>query len=216
MRWFKTVLAGILIGSAIVFVISLQADSHKGKIAEGPSKINPLIPGESIPDVEFRDSQGNKVSLSTFVNKQPVILIFYRGGWCPYCSTQLGKLQTIEAKLVKMGYKLLAVSPDNPERIEKDIKENGYDYTLLSDSSMEGAKKFGVAYRTEKKTPKKDKRSGSDTNATSGKSRRLLPVPSVYIINKEGKIIFNYTNIDYKIRLNPEILLTAAKELRSE
>ena len=86
--------------------------------------ISPLLTGENIPQVKLPDAHGQPFDLSAAVAAKPTILIFYRGGWCPFCSKQLAGLQEIEGDLVKMGYQLLAISTDSPDNLQQVGREN--------------------------------------------------------------------------------------------
>lgn len=125
----------------------------------------------------------------------------------------MGQLQQIEQDLVDLGYQILAVSPDTPSKLSawaQKAENEGYRYTLLSDSSAEGAKGFGIAFRVSDKTYKAYKdRFNLDLEEQSGQKHRVLPVPAVFLI-KDGTILFEYVNPDYRVRLHPDILLAAA------
>ncbi len=142
---------------------------------------------------------------------KPTVLIFYRGGWCPYCNTQLAGLREIETQVVQLGYQIIAVSPDRPEKLRESLQKHNMNYLLLSDSKMDAATAFGIAYEVDDETSQKYSQYGIDLENVSGEKHHLLPVPSVFIISKDGKIKFHYVNPDYKIRIDPELLLTAAR-----
>lgn len=173
-----------------------------------PEDIAPLLNGEAIPDVMLKDASGKEVDLNTIVSEKPTILIFYRGGWCPYCSRQLAGLQKITPELEKTGYQLVAISTDTPEGLIHSATEEQLSYTLLSDADLKAAKLFGLAYKAPKgyweMLPKTT--GGKDTDL-------LLPVPSVFILDKKGVIQFEYINPDFKQRLNPDLLKVVAKEI---
>jgi peroxiredoxin len=173
--------------------------------------IKPLLIGASVPDVTLRTAKGESFDLKAAVAKKPTILIFYRGGWCPYCNLHLGQLQTAEADLLNLGYQILAISPDRPARLRESENTEKLTYTLLSDASMTAAKAFGIAFRVDDATLEKYKGYGIDLEAASGETHHLLPVPAMFIAGTDGVISFAYVNPDYKVRLAPEVLLAAAK-----
>ena len=142
------------------------------------------------------------------------MLIFYRGGWCPYCTAHLGQLQTIDADLRKLGYRILAISPDRPSVLNKLPDDAEITYTLLSDNQMRAAQAFGVAFRVDDETVTRYKGFGIDLEEASGHDHHLLPVPAVFIIGTDGVIRFSYANSDYKVRLEPKRVLEAAKAAR--
>jgi peroxiredoxin len=123
----------------------------------------------------------------------------------------LGELIRIEPQLLKLGYQIIAVSADSPENLRQSKKKHQPNYLLLSDNSMQGAKSLGIAWQVTEQTYEKYKGFGIDLEQAAGKTHHLLPVPTAYIINTEGIIKFAYTNPDHRIRINPDVLLAAAK-----
>jgi peroxiredoxin len=140
-----------------------------------------------------------------------LVLIFYRGGWCPFCNKHLGQLQQAEPQLRELGYRIVAVSPDRPEKLKESTDKGGLSYTLLSDSSMVAAQAFGIAFEVDAPMLEKLASYNIDIEADSGETHHLLPVPAVFIVGKDGVIDFSYANPDYKTRLASEVLLAAAK-----
>ncbi|OIQ21837.1 MAG: hypothetical protein BM557_02700 [Flavobacterium sp. MedPE-SWcel] len=176
-----------------------------------PQDISPLLVGENMPQLQLTDANGKAFNLNANVAKKPTIVIFYRGGWCPYCSRQLSGLQDIEEELTKMGYQLLAISTDSPENLKNTETKEKLNYTLLSDADLNAAKKFGIAFRAPKNY---DSFLG---DASGGKNiHNLLPVPAVYILNKKGNIRFEYINPNISQRLNEGLLKAAAAALYKE
>jgi peroxiredoxin len=195
-----------------------STDSHSRQMAEGSAtvptsaeQIQPLTEGSMVPPLTLEDSSGQPLDLRQAVRKQPAVLIFYRGGWCPYCNTHLGQLQGIESRLGDLGYQVLAISPDRPEHLAESEEKQDLDYSLLSDSKMRAAKAFGVAFRVDDETIAKYKDYGIDLEAASGESHHLLPVPSVFIVGTDGVVRFAHADPNYKVRIEPETLVTAAR-----
>lgn len=123
----------------------------------------------------------------------------------------MGQLQEIESQLVELGYKVAAVSPDQPRKIGEKLEEKDISYLLLSDSQLEGARSFGLVYKLDDKTLAEYDEYGIDLKEASGEDHNMLPVPAVYIIDKKGIIRFSYVNPNYKVRLDPDVLLCAAR-----
>ncbi|MEH0157488.1 peroxiredoxin-like family protein [Limibacter armeniacum] len=175
--------------------------------------ISPLLIGESVPEVALTNTNGNKVTLKEVLKQKPTVLVFYRGGWCPYCNRQLSGLGAIADQLVAKGFQIVAVSPDTPENLQATIDKNELNYTLLSDSKMEAARQFGISFKVSQQTLTKYKDYGINLTTASGESHNELPVPSVFIVDKEGKIHFEYINPDYSKRISSELLLAATEGL---
>lgn len=173
--------------------------------------ICPLLVGASVPELELKTVEGGPFDLNKAIKEKPTIIIFYRGGWCPYCNMHLGQLQKIESQLIQSGYQIIAISPDRPEKLHNSIEKNKLNYLLLSDSKMTAARAFGISFRVDDKTIVKYKGYGIDLEEASGEPHLLLPVPSVFVVGQDGVIKFSYVNPNYKVRIDPDLLLAAAK-----
>jgi peroxiredoxin len=176
-----------------------------------PEDVSPLLIGENIPAIHALDAMGNDFDLNAAIARQPTLLIFYRGGWCPYCNKQLSGLQEIENELKKIGYQTIAISTDSPDNLKVSVTKNKLDYTLLSDADLNISKQFGLAYKAPVAYDKLLPTSSGGKNI-----EKLLPVPSVFIISKKGNIRFEYINIDFKQRINPDLLKAVAQAVYSE
>ena len=172
---------------------------------------HPLAIGQEIPDLTLKGVSGESVSLRAAAKEQPLVLIFYRGSWCPYCSRHLMQLQELDPKLRELGYRIVAVSPDLPMNLQTSIDKGELTYTLLSDSNMDAAKAFGLAFTVDDATLKKYAEYGINLETASGEKHHMLPVPAVFLVGKDVVIDFVYANPDYKTRIDPDVLLAAAK-----
>lgn len=171
-----------------------------------------LTVGDTIPDVVLRTDKDAEFKLRDAVKDKPAVIIFYRGGWCPYCSLHLGALAKIEKDLTAAGFQLLAISTDQPSKLREKPEYQAFAYTLLSDSPMTAAKAFGIAFQVPDNIVHRYKTAFNlDLEAESGQVHHLLPHPAVYIADKAGVIRFAHVNEDYKVRLEPEKVLEAAK-----
>ena len=177
------------------------------------TKVQPLSAGEEAPTATLRGPQGEEIDLATKYARKPTVLIFYRGGWCPYCNTHLGQIATAEPELLRMGYQVLAISPDRPEELARTLDKQELTYELLSDSDVELARSFGLAFRVDDPTVEKYRGFGIDLEQASGRDHHMLPVPAVYIVDTAGVIRFAHWDADYKQRLGPEVLLERAEAI---
>ncbi len=173
--------------------------------------ISPLLAGEQIPLLKLPDLTGQLFDLNRSVAEKPTILIFYRGGWCPYCSKQLAGLQDIEGDITSLGYQIIAISTDSPENLSKSKLQGKLSYTLLSDADLNAAKRFGIAFKSPMAYDKFLPETSGGKNVD-----KLLPVPSVFILNKKGNILFEYINPNITQRLSAPLLKAAAAALRDE
>lgn len=176
-----------------------------GQIADEAHNISPLLIGEEIPKQNLITLEGEISSEELFSNK--TVLIVYRGGWCPYCNTQLMEMQDIESQIIDLGYKVVAVSPDGVDFLKQTVTEDELNYTLLSDSSGKFMESLGLLFKAPEKYQKMLAKYSEDGN--SG----FLPVPAVYVVDKKGVIDFMYVSPNYKKRLSGSLLLAALKTI---
>lgn len=185
------------------------------EIALKPEQIKPLLNGQSVPaGIQVQDSTGATVDLSALLTQQKTILVFYRGGWCPYCNTQLAGLRDITPQLQKLGYRILAISPELPAasaKSEQMTKDAALNYQLLSDAKLQALPGFGIAYYMDAATEKTYKNTYGIKLTYDETGQAVLPAPAVFIISKTGEIQFSYVHINYKTRLQPRLLLLAAE-----
>ncbi|MDX5406526.1 MAG: AhpC/TSA family protein [Chromatiaceae bacterium] len=198
--------------AAILFSVKLFAANG---IAAAPEQVTPLLNGLTIPAVSLTTADNKAVALTELVQQKPSVLVFYRGGWCPYCNAQLAALRDITPQLTKLGYQIIAITPDSVASINKSLEDTGgnkLNYTLLSDANFAASSAFGLAYYLDDKTAAAYKgKLGSLITTEAGTEKVVLPVPAVYILNTNGEALFSYVHINYKTRLHSELLLKAAE-----
>lgn len=123
----------------------------------------------------------------------------------------MGQLRKIEEPLEKLGYQVVALAPDLPEKLAESRGKHEFGYQLLSDAKMSAARAFGIAFALDEETVKLYKGYGIDLTAASGETHQELPVPAVFLIGTDGVIDFQYINPDYRVRLSAEVVLAAAE-----
>ncbi|WP_158220742.1 peroxiredoxin family protein [Paraferrimonas haliotis] len=191
--------------------LGLLALSHT--VAATPFKsdandVTPLQTGQSIPSVTVTTMAGDDVALTDVVAKSPTVLVFYRGGWCPFCNQQLASLNEVLGQIRANGYQVLAISPDTPERLAKTKTSEEIDYTLLSDSSLNAISGFKLGFFLDDKTAKRYRdRMGQVFVTAEGTNKIVLPVPAVYVIQTDGSISYSYYNPNYRERMDTSELL---------
>lgn len=184
----------LIISVLLVCFLSLHSYSQEGQLPTG------LKTGIEAPLFEATDSGGNSVALSELLKKGPVVLVFYRGLWCPYCNKYLSLLQDSLLILQKKGANVVAVSPEVPENTIETVKKTKASFPVVSDKGMNIMKMYKVNYAVDAKTLKVYSRFGIDFNKANGENGANLPVPATYVIGKDGKIKHVFFNPDIKQR----------------
>ncbi|MDE3145005.1 MAG: AhpC/TSA family protein, partial [Bacteroidota bacterium] len=146
------------------------------------------------------DQNGKNILLKDELKKGTVVIVFYRGQWCPYCNRQLKKLEDSLSFIKSKGATLLAITPEKPENILKTIEKTKASYSVLFDDGLKIMKQYDVAFTVDDNTLEKYKKWGIDLKVANGTNGNVLPVPAVYIINKQGIIIYKHFDPDYKQR----------------
>jgi peroxiredoxin len=155
------------------------------------------------PDFRANDQNGVEVRLKNIIKDSLVVLVFYRGQWCPYCSKHLKKLEDSLLQIREKGARLIAISPEKPANIDKTVKKTSASYSILYDKDMKIMKAFDVAFEVDEKTVSRYKNANIDLLEANGqKDKAYLPVPALYIINKEGTIRYRFFEPDYKKRVS--------------
>lgn len=181
---------------------------------EDESAIKPLPVGSSMPRGSVvQTMEGKSFDLNAAVKSKPTILIFYRGGWCPYCNAHLRELQGSAEALQKMGYQILAVSTDTPAELRKFNSERQFTYTLLSDTRLDVAGKFGIRYKITQAYLDHVK-TLPDGRATDmqAKTGGYLLAPGAFVMDTKGVVRFSYVNNNYSVRITQDKLLAAARD----
>ena len=190
--------------------------AHAAEPAPAAKAAKQIQVGDTLPAATLRTVEDQKVGLRELVAEKPTVLIFYRGGWCPYCVRHLGALGEISPKIIESGFQILAVSPDQPSKLRAKPAMAELSYTLLSDSSAEAIRALGIAFRVPDELVAKYKADyGIDLEADSGQTHHLLPHPAVFVVNRAGVVRFAHVNPDYRVRLDPEHILSALEEAKN-
>ncbi|MEO6537955.1 MAG: peroxiredoxin-like family protein [Ferruginibacter sp.] len=180
----------ILIAMVLVQVVSATAQHE-------PKGLNV---NDKAPEFSAVDQNGKPFELKKELNKGSVVLVFYRGQWCPYCNRQLKELEDSLSLMTAKGATLVAVTPEKSDNISKTIEKTKASYPILYDDGLKIMKSYDVAFSVDEKTIEKYKGYGIDFTKANGDNGANLPVPAVYIINKEGKVVYRYFDKNYSKR----------------
>jgi peroxiredoxin len=160
-----------------------------------------LFINSKAPDFKAKDQNGKEVHLKDLLKKGKVVLIFYRGQWCPYCNKYLKKLEDSLQLITGKGATLVAVSPELPENISKTIEKTNAGYPILYDEGLKIMKAYDVEFEVPENILTRYRNSGIKIDENNGtKNGNFLPIPATYIIDKEANITYRFFQSDYKKR----------------
>lgn len=189
----------ILLAAAIVCQsICLMAQN-------GPAGLNL---NDQAPDFTAADQNGKNISLKKELKNGAVVLVFYRGQWCPFCNKQLKQLEDSLGMIKARGATVLTITPEKQENISKTVGKTKASFSILHDEGLQIMKRYDVAFKVDDKTIEAYKKYGIDFTEANGEANGAnLPVPAVYVINKEGKIVYKYFDKDYRKRSSVKDIL---------
>jgi peroxiredoxin len=173
--------------------------------------------GDSAPDITLPDALGKPTQLAELWKKGPLVVIFYRGGWCPYCNLELRAWQRRLPELENLGASLVAISPQTPDNSLSTAEKNELAFPVLSDSSLEAANSFGIAFKLPPELIELYQSVGNNlpelNGNSNGNSEWVLPVPATFVIDQNGTIQFAHVEVDYRERAEPADVLAAIEKL---
>jgi peroxiredoxin len=199
--------------AAALLAVVCVASVAGAQIAESASEIRPVLIGQTLPEINLKTVDGEPFALHEAVKRKQTVIVIYRGGWCYYCNRQLGQLRLIEKQLGELGYQIIAISPDKPEALQKTRELHKLGVILLSDPDLKAAQALGLAYKfSPADFGSEEIRVRAEAYLKSqGIKIESLPNPGVFLVSNKRTIFFSYVNIDFRVRLSAEVLLTAAK-----
>ena len=163
-----------------------------------------LFISSKAPDFKAKDQHGKEVRLKDLLKEGKVVLVFYRGQWCPYCNRELSRLQDSLQLIKDKGATVIAVSPEKPENISKTVEKTKAAYSILYDEGLKIMKAYDVEFEVPENTITRYRNSGLDIEKNNGNNGKYLPVPAIYIIDKESTVTYRFFEPDYKKR--PSVL----------
>lgn len=183
------------------------------EVGESAAMKTALKEGDDAFMFELPSASGSNVKLEELLKDGPVVVIWYRGGWCPYCNIQLREMQSYLPQIKELGANLVAISPEMPDSSLSTKEKDQITYHVLSDAGNKVGKKFGIVY-TLPEVVQKQFEGRLDVDAYNGDNKKELPLAVTYIINKDGKITYAFIDKDYKKRAEPEEIIRELKKLK--
>lgn len=204
---------------SVVYSVAIKSGHADVPVAESADLIQPLSTGESAPRFLVQTVAGESLDFNPEALERPVLILTFRGGWCPYCNTYLSEMRNVIPQIKDMGIDVLFLSGDRPEILFSSLKEEtqddiaALDYSILSDANAEAAMALGIAFKVPPQMVGRFNDRGMDIEDSSIAKHGVLPVPSVFAIDGDGIIQYVFTNANYKVRLPAEDLVAAAEQI---
>lgn len=175
---------------------------------------NAITVGAKMPSFSLVDANGKSVSSDSLMKDGNLVIVFYRGAWCPFCNTYLRTLQKNLEAIKANGGVLVAISVESPDNSVGVVKKNELDFVVLSDPNLDVARKFGLVYQLPEKTNQQYIGYGIDLAKRNSMEKAELPVSATYIIDSKGNIAYAFLDPDYKKRAEPEKVIETLKGLK--
>jgi peroxiredoxin len=171
--------------------------------------------GATCPSFTLGDAKGAKVSSADLLARGPVVIVFYRGAWCPYCNIYLHAWQAYLPKLAERGATLVAISGEPPDRTAAVVQKTAATFAVLSDPGYQVSRRFGVVYQVPGVVTDAMKGRGMDMKSYYGTGKAELPLSATYVVGRDGKITYAFLDADYKKRAEPGDVLTALDRIEA-
>jgi len=187
---------------------------HIEQLRNGVIARTMLKVGDRAPTFALPNATGGIVDVRTLLQKGPVVVTFYRGGWCPYCNLELKAFQEVLPEIKATGASLVAISPEKPNDTLSTAEKNALAFEVLSDVGQKVGRAFGLVYEFTDELRSAYQGFDRDIPAYNGTPGEwALPVPATYVVAGDGTIIYAYTDPDYRDRADPrEVLTVLGKE----
>ena len=189
-------------------VLALMNTTNEELIAQH-IKDNALQIGQKVENFSLANHNGENIELADLLKKGPVIISFYRGGWCPYCNLELKALNDYLPQFKTQNAQLVAISPQLPDETLSTTQKNDLEFDVLSDVSNKVAEQFGLLFTLDERIQALYTQFGIDFEHYYGDKSFKLPLPATYVINQEGVITYAFLNEDYTLRAEPTDIMAA-------
>jgi peroxiredoxin len=181
---------------------------HIDELRSGAIARDVLKVGDRAPAIVLENAKGATVDVGALLKKGPVIVTFYRGGWCPYCNLELKAYQEVLPEIVAAGALLVAISPEKPDDTVSTAQKNALAFEVLSDVGQKVGRAFGLVYDFTEELKTAYHGFNLDIPARNGTPGEwALPVSATYVIDRDGSIMYAYTDVDYRDRADPRDVL---------
>jgi len=186
-------------------------DRDAEAMGAGDAFADALGVGATAPLFVLPDARGGEVALDAVLARGPVVLVFYRGGWCPYCNLQLAAFQGALAEIRAAGAELVAVSPQTPDQSLSLAEQHDLAFPVLSDAGNRVAREYGLVFTSGAAATETMNELGVELSSFNGDETNTLPAASTFVIGQDGRIRFASVTGDYRWRVGPDEVLAALR-----
>ncbi|XMO87099.1 peroxiredoxin-like family protein [Algibacter sp. AS12] len=170
--------------------------------------------GQKAPNFELPNQEGKPILLNHLLKQGPVVITFYRGDWCPYCNLQLRALQAKLSEIHSLGATLVAISPQVPDGSLTKSEISEMEFIVLSDQDAKVAQQYGVAWKVPEFLMEHMRTDRNlDLDKINNGNGGILPIPATFVLNSEGVVTWDYVNVDYRTRSEPDEIIEALKNI---
>lgn len=212
-------LLGIVLALSLITSASMKFGHSGPPIAESAEQTQPLQVGDAAPPFIVETVDYEPFVFDPRALERPVMLVSFRGGWCPHCNLHLSELKHVIPAVRELGIDVIFLSGDRPgllyESLKRETQEDigKLNYRILSDADAQAAIALGIAFEVSDATIQRRQSQGDDIESSSMLRHGVLPVPSVFAVDMDGIVAFAYSNADYKVRLPADELMQVAVAL---
>ena len=199
-----------VLGSVPEEALTIYHDATAKLIASGVAEKSLQI-GDKIPEFSLPNIDGDLISSTELLKLGPLVINFYRGGWCGYCNLELQALQRSLNEIKETGATLVAISPNLPQETRATAEKHALEFDVLNDMGNKVASQYGVTYTLDERLQPLYKNYGIDLEASNGDDSQILPLPATYVVNQQGEVTFSFVDADYTKRADPDEVIAAIK-----
>jgi peroxiredoxin len=192
-----------------------QETAARQEVSSADAVQNALKVGDKMPDFSLYDGDWKEVSSSELLRKGNLVVVFYRGAWCPYCNLYLKNLQENLAQIKAQGANVVAISIEVPVRSKMVAGKNKVEFAVLSDPKLRTARRFGIVYDLPEATNRLYKKNGIDLAEYNQTKTVELPLSATYIVNREGEIVYAFVEQDYTKRAAPAVIIETLSKMKN-
>lgn len=169
--------------------------------------------GEKLPNGELTAVNGEQVNIDQLLDGKPLVISFYRGGWCPYCNLELKELQATAADIKALGANIIAMTPESISHVKQTKQNNGVTFDVFSDEGSAFAKELGLVFTLPKSLQEIYLKFDIDVEKHNGESKFELPIPTTLIVKPNREVVYMFADGDYTKRSEPAAILNVLKNL---